>query len=172
MKVFGPLHSLIVSGKFGNVVFQKNGTARTHFIPANPQTVAQMDQRQKVAVSGRAVSVLGPTVRANVKISDLLKRSPLRFWSARFMTAVRREINLGALTIFAALSGTDQTAWETEGDNLSLAAIVLPNTTIAQISPGQSMFCTAKALYRNNVAANPGEPVGTNSNSWATYISS
>lgn len=67
-KVINPLLSGSASGQLGGMMtFDKRGYVRKYVIPANPQTVAQMEVRNTLGDLQRVLKNLGPTLRAELK---------------------------------------------------------------------------------------------------------
>jgi len=59
---------MTASGKFGGaIVFDKRGRARKYVVPANPQTVNQVTQRNKIRDLQSCLKQLGAVLRAELK---------------------------------------------------------------------------------------------------------
>lgn len=174
-KVRGPLYSFDAHGKMEQMVFMGNGTVRKHFIPTNPRTPGQQNNRQNMKASGEMVKVTGATTRDLLKTNEILMagKRKTRFWNAHLRNEI---IGQSAVyltqhkTIFAGFA--DPSQWETEGTTLGLVEILLENATDVAISPGMQLFALARTLYRLGIYMVNGDPIETNATAWATSISS
>lgn len=67
-KVINPLLSGSASGQIGHMmVFDKRGRVRQYVVPANPQTVDQMSQRNTLGDIQRTLKLLGTKLRGELK---------------------------------------------------------------------------------------------------------
>jgi hypothetical protein len=133
-KVTMPLLSGSASGQFGHaMVFQKNGTARKYVKPSNPQSNAQMAQRDKLADIQATLKVLGHVLRGQLKSG----------FGARWNSMIIGEItaNAGAYltsetAIYNAFQAGEKTAWD--GANTASST---------HMAKGLALFVTASAVY-------------------------
>lgn len=164
-KVIAPLHSFDASGRIGGIVFITGGVVRTHFIPANPRTVSQQNQRQNMSVSGSVVRTLGNTTRDLIKVDeDVIGSKPQKYWPALFGQAVNRQVT-AANTAFTALTVAQKAAWETEA-----VAAGLPNATDPVVTAGVQLFLGAFTLFSAGIHLATGTPDGTNHAAWKTAL--
>lgn len=125
-KVEGPLFSMQASGTYGGAVTfgrrKGRNVARIRVDPANPQTAAQMLQRNQVSVLGQIQRTINNTSQIEsgetlTKKAQLTAAAPATdTWNSYI---VKLCIGTGSITYtaaraaFAALDAGEQTAWET-----------------------------------------------------------
>lgn len=132
-KVGGPLMSMNASGRFGEMVFDKRNFVRKFTAPSNPQTVAQMLQRNTMGDLQRVLKTLGPVLRAELKEA----------LGYRWNSVVIGELlaNGGAQlsaynTEFTAFTGPQKTDWDTAD-----------TSTPVELVAGSPLYAASSAVY-------------------------
>jgi len=153
-KVINPLLSGQASGQIGQMMtFDRRGFVRQYVIPTNPQTVAQMTQRNTLGDLQRELKLLGTVLRAELKSG----------FGYRWNSVIIGELlanngaQLGVYNAeFALFTGTDITNWET-------ADLAVP----IDLTDGAVLYACASACYdiaaRLGVVLTLAEPIATNS---------
>lgn len=164
-KVTGPLFSLSASGKFADaLVYYMLGdqaVVRKLVEPANPQTPAQMEHRSQFGALAKGAKAI-----VNAATIELLKEYSTEPWNWR--TAVIKyglEVWTEAIAVHSALTGGEQTTWNTAALALGIQPYELSTFTI---SAGTIFFMTAYALSIMSVDE---VPSGTNSALWSSIFS-
>ncbi len=166
MKVKGPLHSFIVSGKFAGLVFTKNGFARQYVPPTNPQTPAQQNQRLKLKAAGVFIKAMkAETARQAIKASAIVADKPQQNWHSYFMATYGKNLE-PARTVYEALPIGDQTLWETQATAFELLPVTVPNAITNEVSPGLLLFTGAYTFYTHDIWSTLGAPDGQNVMTW------
>jgi len=137
-KVILPLLSQTASGQFAHsMVFTKNNVVRGYVIPANPQTVNQMAQRNKLGDLQRALVKLGAVLRAELKTG----------FGARWNTVIIKEILANAnanlttyTTDFTAFTAPQKAEWDTADTSVPVALVA-----------GLPLYVCARAAYEISV---------------------
>ena len=164
-KVSGPLFSVEASGQYaGALVFAKwKGTqyVRQLVKPSNPQTIGQETARNNVRTSGSAQKwVNGSTqINAGLTLTDKAEITAItpagKAWNGYL---VDNMIGKGGANMvasdaaYAALTGGEQTAWDTAADGLSTALLGVIQTVAggglgAPKPSGQVFFNYTYGLY-------------------------
>jgi len=162
-KVTGPLQSFSASGKLANsIVFAAwKGVAyvRKHFIPANPQTAGQGDQRIFMGGTGKAVgkvavgsdidgqlSTLGVIPSGQSKQSYLVKYILSNYLS----NATNYATQLAALT-----GHTTYTSFGVGADTLGLTEFDLAYASVAPYDKALGLYLMAKACIALGFTGTP-----------------
>jgi hypothetical protein len=133
-KVINPLLSGSASGQLGGMMtFDKRGFVRQYVIPANPQTTAQMTQRNTLGDLQRELKDLGVTLRAEFKSA----------FGYRWNSVIIGELlaNGGAqlaayVAEWTAFGSTDKTNWATADHAVPL-----------ELTDGAVLYACASAAY-------------------------
>ncbi len=166
MKISGPLHSFIASGKFGGLVFTKNGFARQYVPPTNPQTAAQQNQRLKLSAAAAFIKAMqAQTARQAIKTSTIVADKPQQNWHSYFMATYGHNLE-PARILYDALSIADQTLWETQGTAFKSSPVTVPNAAANKVSPGLLLFTGAYTFYTHDIWSTLGSPDGENATAW------
>lgn len=133
-KVTMPLMSATASGKIGTeIVFDKRGHVRKYVVPANPQTVGQMAQRNLLADIQAELFALGTVLRAQLK-SEFGYRWNSLIIKELLDNAASKITSLAA--VYAAFQAAEKTEWS-NGDTI----------TPAVRTKGELLFMVAQATY-------------------------
>lgn len=166
-KVTAPLMSMSATGKFGSIVFDPRNFARRLVTPTNPKSGSQGDVRQKLAAVQAALKLAGTTAKNAIKAV-----APTGYRWNSFM--VQQAIGTGggtyddSHTAFAALSGGDQTSWNSAFSSINVPDITY--STMSTPSDGEAAFILCRALFASGAITSPGTPVGGNSAAWHTAL--
>lgn len=169
-KVIGPLHSISASGKFGDaMVFDIRGYVKAFKKPSNPKTAPQGNQRQKMAMAQQGVSKIG----AN-KEADIAAVAPVSYrWNSYLTGLTLNAPNLTAAgTAWAALSGAEQSAWNTEATSNGFTTVDIDYASDPALTAGRIAFVLAHTLNANSLGGAVATPDGTNAAAWLTEITS
>jgi hypothetical protein len=169
-KVTGPLHSDTASGTFNDTLtYDKRGYVRVRVIPANPQTAAQGDVRQKLLAVQKALSVIGATPIAQLK---LLAPISYRWNSFALQQAVGPlSANYDAyMATYAALTGGQKTSWEGEGATAGLVDQHVVYATDAAVTDGAALFIISSMLFALGIHTAGDVPSSTNFAGWGEYF--
>lgn len=153
-KVIAPLFSGSASGKVGTMmVFQKNGIARAYVVPSNPQTVAQMAQRNQLKDIQAELKLLGSTLRTELRAGFGAR------WNADIigeLTANGGAALDGYVTEFNAFQAGEKTDW---ADDDTAVPVV--------IADGALLYAVSSAVYdmaaRLGVSVTLTQPAAANS---------
>lgn len=170
-KVTGPLMSLSASGKIANTVvfagWKGVQYARKYVIPANPESVAQGDQRIMMGGVGRSVGKVTVAGTFNSKLSALgvvpsgqSKQSYLvKYILDHYLDSVTNyELQLAALT-----GHTAYTAFQTGATALGISNFDLAYATTSAFDRGLGVFLLAKTAQALGFT---GEPYSSALSAW------
>lgn len=173
-KVTGPLMSMSASGAFGGTMVFSNrlgqNVVRQLVIPANPRSAGQTDARniQRVTAAcqkqANAMTLKGEG-RTLTDKEELQALAPAgQRWNSFFVQSIigAGDINYTAAeAAWTALTGGQQTAWETAANNLTpifpdvAQYVAVTNAVGTPITGGKAWFIYQYGLYMAGVASLP-----------------
>jgi len=172
-KVQGPLFSMMVSGAFGEIVFDKRGFVRRKGLYHDPKTSRQGNYRQALTAAQRCAQVCGPQTRQHLRqAADQASR-----WSA-FLTKTLlgpERARYHELAEIYRNGVVDQPPWEAAAREIGLKQVGLAYAAEAPISPGRQLFMLASTLYELAIYRDLGNPLehelpGSNVEAWQQQI--
>jgi len=158
-KVTGPLMSIDARGKIGDAivfsVWKGTNYVRQWLKPANPQSVAQGDQRIILGGTGRAVGKVSVLGTVNTKLEAL---GVMPSTQSKQSYLVKYEAQLAALT-----GHTAYTAFQTGATSLGITNFDLAYATTGAYDRGLGVFLLAKTCQALGFT---GEPYTTALSAW------
>jgi hypothetical protein len=155
-KVINPLLSGSASGQLGHMmVFDKRGRVRQYVVPANPQTVDQMDVRNTLGDIQRTLKLLGTKLRGELKVAF----GPT--WNSQIvgeLTANSGAVLSAYTAEFTAFQAGEKTAYE----NVDQASPI-------KLTKGAVIYSCASAVYdmKTRMGATVTIPLPANANAAA-----
>ena len=180
-KTTGALFSIEASGQFAKtIVFDKRGIARVYKIPANPQTPAQGNQRQRMANVQRAIGRIGyidlPAVGQSWLDSYKSKIPQAYRWQATLLGEATKGVDYTASdTAWDALGGSPQALWNTAATTAGITATEIDYAAETAQTNGEAMFHLARAVFYTGTlqagyAGTTAIPGAANATQWAENL--
>lgn len=157
-KITGPLFSMLATGSFGNIVFDRRGYAYLKPNRRDAKSPAQGDFRQAITVAQKCAAVCGTVTRQQLRA---MAADPAH-WSA-YLT--KQLVGPQRKTLLAALAQYDdpavnQAAWEEAAASIGLREVHVPYANEAGVSPGTQLFALASILFSLGLYKSLGQPNG------------
>ena len=172
-KVTGPLFSMSASGRLESLVYDRRGFVRKFVPPANPETSAQGNARQRLLAAQRAVSKAGPTMREELRAKFAEMGLPGYRWNAYLIQATigyNAEAWSDSVSAFDAMLQGDRDNWDGRAATLGLYTVEVNYASDSPISAGLAMFAVRRALYGLGFGDTVGEPASGNYEEWSNIL--
>jgi hypothetical protein len=169
-KATGPLMSMSASGTLGGTLtYDKRGFVRQHVIPANPQTDAQGNVRQKLLAVQKALAVIGAAVIMAVKAI-----APTSYrWNSFLLSQCigPNSANFDAYkATFDALTAAQKDAWDTAAEGKGIVDQTITYASDAAVRSGLALFVVSTALFNLGINVADGVPGAANQTEWGNFF--
>ena len=167
VKLIGTFFNRRMSGKMGDMVFDRRGFVRLKGERSTQYSASQGDYRQTMSAAQKCVKLCGPTTRQLVKdVAD----NPA-YWTAylvKNLIGPRRTLYLDSLARFSDPE-VDQPGWEAAAVEAGLRPVNLDYANEGEVTPGVQLFMLASTLYALGLYDTIGSPNG-NAIAWKNQI--